>query len=549
MKKIKINIDREKFSQEEIGQSMDFSKIISTLPATTKLFYKSPIFYATVFSIATIITVVVLKYTMQTEPPFINPPLKGVNIGYTEYTLPAKADTVLDYQTGSLIYVPKDAFLDKDGNAINENVILKYRELHDPADFFLSGIPMNYDSAGTTYFFESAGMADISAFDSKGNLLFANPKSPIRIGMASPQKDDRYNVYNLDSIARKWKFIAKDTSKYVSATIDTTHKQMDSLKQFSYTPVVKKVVEADTDNLIQKENINNVVEITQSLIVPKKANSGQYHFKISFSKKDFPEMAGYENVLFEVDSSDKEFKSQYASITWENVKLMNGAKENEYVVTFSKGTETHSFNVHPIFESNDYNAALIFYTKKFNNYKNAYLQKIDNEKKEQEKKKLEQKTLNEKRITEMNEASNMQMIWQQRLAAKMQTENIFFRTLQINNFGVWNCDCPATLPQGAKLIADFRDEKGNKLSLDKVYLVEKGKNAVFTYYGSSFNRFQYNPDAENILWAVTEDNKLAIFRSENFKALGKNISSYTFTLTITDKMFTDYKEVKTFLDI
>jgi hypothetical protein len=95
---------------------------------------------------------------------FIKPPIKGADVPFKEWTVDAaKGDTVY-YPTGSIILFPPNSFVDKNGNVITGNVEVKYREFTKPIDFFLSGIPMNYDSAGVQYTFESAGMCEILAY-------------------------------------------------------------------------------------------------------------------------------------------------------------------------------------------------------------------------------------------------------------------------------------------------------------------------------------------------------------------------------------------------
>ena len=60
MKKVRININHEKFTEQEIEQSMNFGKIISSVTPPPKPFFKTPRFYAGIFTAAIIITVVVL---------------------------------------------------------------------------------------------------------------------------------------------------------------------------------------------------------------------------------------------------------------------------------------------------------------------------------------------------------------------------------------------------------------------------------------------------------------------------------------------------------
>ena len=51
---------------------------------------------------------------------------------------------------------------------------MKYREYLDQKDVFLSGIPMNYDSADVRYNFESGGMFEMNAItenNKKGMMI------------------------------------------------------------------------------------------------------------------------------------------------------------------------------------------------------------------------------------------------------------------------------------------------------------------------------------------------------------------------------------------
>ena len=46
-------------------------------------------------------------------------------------------------------------------------------------------------------------------------------------------------------------------------------------------------------------------------------------------------------------------------------------------------------------------------------------------------------------------------------------------------------------------------------------LVEKNTNALFRYTST----IRYNPEADNLLWGITNDKKIAYFKNEDFKKL------------------------------
>ena len=140
--------------------------------------------------------------------PFINPPLANVNVPYESYSVNTETDSVITTKTGSKIHIPANAFLDKNGKVLHEKVELKYREFHQLSEVFVAGIPMNYDSAGTTYNFETAGMMEICA-SCNGEAAQTNPNALINVNMVSYDTTDRFNTYYLDTAAKKWNYVAQ----------------------------------------------------------------------------------------------------------------------------------------------------------------------------------------------------------------------------------------------------------------------------------------------------------------------------------------------------
>jgi hypothetical protein len=98
---------------------------------------------------------------------------------------------------------------------------------------------------------------------------------------------------------------------------------------------------------------------------------------------------------------------------------------------------------------------------------------------------------------------------------KLLGEEKIIRSLTINNFGFVNCDQPIDYPQGGKLDPIYVDESGTPITLTNVVLVEKNTNALFRYTST----IRYNPKADNLLWGITNDKKIAYFKNEDFKKL------------------------------
>jgi hypothetical protein len=189
-----------------------------------------------------------------------------------------------------------------------------------------------------------------------------------------------------------------------------------------------------------------------------------------------------------------------------------------------------------VVNAEDYAAAKKVYDAKYVAYQAAL--KASNDKKASDDKALEAKLLNAdgKRIFDNDQAMRTALELRTRIDRNTEKEDMVVREFIINDFGIWNSDCPSSLPVGETLFVKLFDSRTKKpLVVNHVILVEKGKNAVYTYYASDLANFQFNPDAENLLWAVTQDGKLAICSDADLQALvGKMEANLTMTVSAED---------------
>jgi len=443
----------------------------------------------------------------------VAPPLKDVDVPYSHFIVSAAESSKLDYTTGSVITIPANAFVDKNGKPVEGKVDIQYREFHDPADFFVSGIPMTYDSAGTEYHFESAGMLEILAFQD-GKPVFVNPDKRIVVEMASQQEDDKYNIYRFDSLAGNWKFIYKDKASGDKAA---------DLPATPFASVLKKM--PVTAALMKKK---------EAPVKPALANEKSYRFDLAVDPDEFPELSVYKNMQFEVKEGEKDFSQGYASVTWSDVSLKKSNTGN-YLMTLSYATDSHTFEVNPVFDKAAYAAALSTYTAL-----------LEERRKEEAMLKKKNDSLyafaQSDRVSRNDLASGK---WANE-TAKMQKEDLVRRVFVISGFGVWNSDCPASLPKGEQFAATYVDSTGKKLEFQSLYLVEKGRNAMFKMYSAA--RLYFNPLKRNVIWAVTSDNKLAVCLEDDFKALKEKHDSCTVKMEVIAKAIKTTTEVKEILN-
>jgi len=116
--------------------------------------------------------------------PYIDQPLNQIKPQFASYKVNANEGGVFEYKNGSRLVVPKAAFVNDKGALIEGEVDLQYREYHDYVDFFLSGIPMYYDSLSTRYTLESAGMMEIFA-EKDGKRVKMAPNKTIAVELVS----------------------------------------------------------------------------------------------------------------------------------------------------------------------------------------------------------------------------------------------------------------------------------------------------------------------------------------------------------------------------
>jgi hypothetical protein len=442
------------------------------------------------------------------EKKKVAPPFKNVNLKYANYTVNAQESSVLNYESGTEINIPAGAFVDEKGKPVEGFVDLQYRELHDPVDFFLSGIPMTYDSAGTEYHFESAGMLEILAFQN-GKPVFVNPDKKIIVEMVSEQQEDKYNIYRFDSVSGNWKYIYKDNASGEKKSENT--RIMISAK-------------------LQIPTASQITGMADVPVKPERADGKNYHFDLEVDLQEFPEVSVYKDVQFEVKNGEKDFDKSYVSIVWNDVSLKKN-NNGSYLMTLVSGTELHTFEVKPVFDGVSYEKAYEEYSmlleeKKRENRREQRI--IDSIRAAWEKERVFQTALAKDNLR--NEA------------ASMQTQDIVQRVFVISGFGIWNSDCPAKLPQGEEFAAIYTDSTVKKLQFKTLYLVEKGRNAMFAI--TSYTRLYYDPSKKNLLWAVTADNKLAVFEEDRFKDLKEKNDSCVVQMKVIDKSITKAYEVR-----
>ena len=186
-----------------------------------------------VLSIAGIIGLFFLALNCSQEiqvqaPKLINPPIPGLEPKYNEFMVDASLGGEFTLPSGTVISVPPGSLVDETGKIISGKANLKYREMHDAASIFLSGIPMSYEKSGMKNHFTTAGMFDIKA-TKEGKELFINPDKKINVKMASFEPGNDFNFWWLDEKNQSWEFIDRKDAE-INPKKEEMKKEIEKIK-------------------------------------------------------------------------------------------------------------------------------------------------------------------------------------------------------------------------------------------------------------------------------------------------------------------------------
>jgi hypothetical protein len=564
----KFNIDRKPVPDEEINSHKDFGELIKSFKKQSiekarsdvsflknkKITYTAIIAGATILCTVTYFSVFKNNKAKQTtydkittipfqtntqnsksKKAFIAPPISKLNVPYQKFKLKNDQGATLVTQSNSKIKIPKNAFIDKKGETIIGDVEIQFREFHDQADIIASGIPMKYDSAGIQSHLESAGMIDIKGFQNN-EPIFINPKKEITVELQSTQSADKFNMYALDTVAQNWIYLHRDNSlkgQLEKKGVKRTFSQVDSvMNENVITKKLRKQIDEippkiDIEKATYSKKINQLprsIEPTK----PAKAIEGRPKFQLDVSAKEFPELATFKNMVFEVGSENKNYNSNLSEITWSSAEISEGTQRGKnYLLTLKLRDRVEKLIVYPALTGKDYDEAIKAYDTKYSEYKNVLAKRLAEEKRlklEFEKKQAEyiaqQKKLNDDLVKERIKIRQEQ---EKELANQFNSignNQKIVRVFQISNFGIYNSDCPNTLPSGEVLHPIYLVNVNTPLlNVSNTYLICKDKNLVYNINPKEPLRF--NPNEKYSL-CIIANGKTYLCNDETFS---KNTSN------------------------
>ena len=467
-----------------------------------------------------------------TATRFVQPPIPTADVPFKEYTVDAAQGDTLLYPSGSMVLLPPHAFVDKNGKPIEGKVQIKYREFADPVDYFLSGIPMGYDSAGVHYTFESAGMCDIQALQN-GQPVFVNKNAKPQINIATTNQDLAQNLYYLDTVSKQWINRGKSVICEVGKTV---------------LSITSPTTENITEPLKPARIVNDLPII-----------------KVAIDKTSFKELLAYNNLQFQLDKDEKRFKPEDSNIDWNDIKLIKGNKRNTYIIRFSQvypgRNYSVEYNVIPVLNDKDYAKAMLVYDRQMKEYeqkiearlaadkanREAYLKdSLNNAQIDRDNEKTAQlNAIIEAKNAEI-EAANKQIEKENKEVESINLANRTLRNFEIDGFGIWNCDRPLGGEEYVNVIPSFVDEHQQPIQPMDINLFIKQFNGLYNVGSDSI---PIPISRENMMVAVV-DGYFAYITYDEFKKLNitRETKSQTFPMHIVSKANNHYDFIKSLVN-
>jgi hypothetical protein len=431
----------------------------------------------------------------EANPAAIAPPIVGLETPFDIYTINAQKDETITTPTGTEIHIKKNTFLDENGKVMKGKVDVQFREYHNVLDIFKSGIPMDYDSSGTSYTFESAGMFDIQA--KQGNKMVASFSEDIVVDIVSDNKSTEFNDYYYDTTKRKWEFLSK--SSILKAEPDYYNVEVDETKPRLTEQSDKESI--ITENAIASSTTAVVLSApTRQPTAPKAIDyppilSAKYAFEVDFDKRKFPEI--YSRSVFQVDESQSNFSPVYYKVNWEVVQLTALDEKDKYKLHLEKGNQKLDVQCFPAISKDEYNRI----KSEYDIANKAYQDSLT----------IWNRWVVSQRASSIN---NDHMISDVERSVVAQLSK---RRVNVALPGVYNCDNPIYSQRyfGDNVRATFSIGDSANITSLRNYTVEQRTNALFA--ARNGNSLILDKSKKLIVWIWTSDHQIGIIESNQLK--------------------------------
>jgi len=562
--KYQFNLNPRKLSSKDIEKHKDFDALLekyrqSPAPRRSgrriRLLYIGSavaaavvglIFYFSIMQVPVDTGPVMSNEAYFAQQDFANPPLKNIQPSFASYTVDAEKGGTYEFAGGSRLVIPSRAFMNDRGQLIEGNVDIQYREMHDYIDFFLSGIPMTYDSAGQQYYLESAGMIELFALQD-GKRINLAPGKRIEVELISEitvpnvNVSPRYNIYKLDTLSREWIYQDVDHIQFLDQQVldelDPLYWQKRALlKQW-------KAIESRAE--AERARILSSIPKPELPIKPQPLRSNQASIGLTLLEDvDIPGREFYQGTIWQISPNCPDFDPSFLSQEMDSFEF-EPLNNLEYELTLIKGERRQRLIIMPVLSGSDYQQAVEAYEEAYADYEIRMAErkaKMNSQLAELEASVAEEKARAQRAFEAQLDSLEQEGVPVAQSGIRRRIVNRFYAT----SLGIWNCDRPVPL-DGQSLQPEFEDQHGNEYDKHTAFLVSRDRNTVLQFYSGDGGAIHLDEDSENMIWLVSSDNKIAVLRPDQLERIEKENGEVKIVLHLVDKEIRSEADVREIL--
>jgi hypothetical protein len=205
---------------------------------------------------------------------------------------------------GTRISIPPQVMHFADGKKVVGDVTISFRELHDAASIWASGIPMDYDASGIHHWFETAGIFEIRMFQGI-HEVFLDSGKVITVTFACSVPGSDYHLFYLDEKnARNWHFISDDAGD--------RNKEKEKLRRKNYGSVMQIPLGPDYFTFNYMAALDVMLN-DNSKLIEKSRNNADYKNKIKEYGLTWSNIYNYQSIFFDGN------KYMASMLVWKNL--------------------------------------------------------------------------------------------------------------------------------------------------------------------------------------------------------------------------------------
>jgi Leucine-rich repeat (LRR) protein len=444
---------------------------------------------------------------------FINKPIPDLVLPFEKKKVDPTLPINLVMKDGSKINIEPNSIVDANGKPYTKSVDVIYETYKSPEEIFLSGIPMEADSAGQKFNFASAGMFKIEARAETGQQLYLKKGKDIKIDFTSNSPNDSYNFYALDTVKKNWVETGKDdvikTKKVKPFPIfKDTIKDLNPTKVlytsfYFYSSNFQKNKEAPEFNISigghKRASYYDTIVYPADEFVSIKRYDWQY---AGNDRKAFIKSIATSKGLFKnYNQRDRGIFKNKSKTSWsleEGVEMLvfPDIVNDCYIMRFASLTDSLDFQVIPITHKNRASDIQTANKKMYNDYSKLHkdnrasrsfrMSSFFGQYRIQEKELTARKNL-------LEAYSNRQVSYEKymemydsyynntedSILKRSVTGNTIQRSFSLQGFGIYNCDYFQRLPNPMDVYVKFKDrETEEKVKLRQLTLIDLNENAL-----------------------------------------------------------------------